>query len=89
MRGGGHREVSSGGHRWGLCYRRRADKRGYSIRGERWGVSGGVHRTRGRCYRRGTETHVRKVAVNGGYCRGSNRLDHLVQRGGGDRRRRH
>ena len=26
---------------------------------------------------------MRKVAVNGGYCRGSNRLDHLVQRGGG------
>ena len=26
---------------------------------------------------------MRKVAVNSGYCRGSNRLDHLMQRGGG------
>ena len=26
---------------------------------------------------------MRKVVVNDGYCRGSNRLDHLLQRGGG------
>ena len=26
---------------------------------------------------------MREVAVNGGYCRGSDRLDHLVQGGGG------
>ena len=41
---GGRGEVSGGGHRtrrqW--CYRRRADKRGYSIRGDRCGMSGGA-----------------------------------------------
>ena len=26
---------------------------------------------------------MREVAINGGYCHGSNSLDHLVQRGGG------
>ena len=40
--------------RRGRCNRRRAQKRGYSIRRDRCGVSDGTYRTRGRCYRRGT-----------------------------------
>ena len=51
---GGHGGVSVWGYStyrwWGRCYRHRAHEKGYSIRRDRCGVSGGSHRTRGRCY---------------------------------------